>query len=219
MNWRGKEYWIVVGLLVLVWLYGHQIRNNAVASEQSVDLKQIPHEIAEWSGKDFFFDDNVLNELRADQTLFRRYANDEGREVWLFIGYWRNQKYGAQPHSPLHCLPGSGWNIVSNDLVTLNATPGRPVDGKSSMVNFASIANGEQKEGMLYWYETRNGLLSKELSVKLDLIKSKLLNKPTDVVFIRITSPDVNSNPDASDLKRFWQTVAPHVSALLPFDT
>ena len=35
-----------------------------------------------------------------------------GSVVWLFIGYFGTQHENSQIHSPKHCYPGAGWNIL-----------------------------------------------------------------------------------------------------------
>jgi len=157
--------------------------------------------------------------LKADKTFFRRYVNSSGEEVWLFIGYWANQKYGAQPHSPLHCLPGSGWNIVASHLVPLMAANNSNGAVQQEKVNFATIVNGKLTESMLYWYQTRNGMLAKETSVKFDLARNSLFRKPTDAAFVRITSPHPEGGSEMSLklLQDFWSEIAPNLHDALPF--
>ena len=220
MDWKKKEYWLVLCLIGLTTIYGYLIRNQTIAATEEIDLAAIPVEVGDWVGEQFLFDNNVLDELKADQTLFRRYSNSQGAEVWLFIGYWADQKYGAQPHSPLHCLPGSGWNILSKELVSLQVgTDGNGVD-HGEPVNFAVISNGKEQSSMLFWYETRSGVISRELSVKLDLAKNSLLRKPTDAAFIRVTSPVhlQSKSGTLEELREFLGVMKPQVSQVLPFE-
>ncbi len=121
MDWKKAGYWLVLGLMAAATAYSYTIRHHKVISATGADFSRIPATVGDWFGTDFTFGPDVLDILKADKTFFRRYVNSSGEEVWLFIGYWQNQKYGAQPHSPLHCLPGSGWNIVVNEQVSLAA--------------------------------------------------------------------------------------------------
>lgn len=50
-----------------------------------IDFAEIPNEVGDWVGQEFFFDDNILAVLKADKTMFRRYVNSSGDEIWLFI--------------------------------------------------------------------------------------------------------------------------------------
>lgn len=62
---------------------------------------------------------------------------------------------------------------------------------------------------MLYWYQTRSGLLPGELSVKFDLVKNALFQKPTDVAFLRLILPTSTQNSeDAVEiLQNFWYSI------------
>ena len=49
-----------------------------------------------WSGQEYFFPDQTYELLKADASTLRRYANSEGKELYLFISYFKSQKYGSQ---------------------------------------------------------------------------------------------------------------------------
>ena len=198
MDWKKKEYWLVLCFISFAAFYSHIIRNQRTQTPRIVNFTKIPNEIGDWVGEEFFFDQNVLDELKADKSTLRRYVNSSGDEIWLFIGYWSNQKYGAQPHSPLHCLPGSGWNIVSKELISLDIQTNGNASNHHNEVNFATIKNGKKEEAMLFWYQTRSGNLSREFAVKLDLAKNSLLRNPTDAAFIRLTTPILEHNQKAT---------------------
>ena len=219
MDWKKAGYWLVLGLMAATTAYTYTIRHHKVISATGADFSRMPQTVGDWAGTDFTFGAAVLDVLKADKTFFRRYVNSRGEEVWLFIGYWANQKYGAQPHSPLHCLPGSGWNIVANELVPLTAASNGNGAAGPQKVNFATIANGNVTESMLYWYQTRSGVLAKETSVKFDLARNSLFRKPTDAAFVRITSPHSEGGSEMSLklLQDFWSEIAPNLHDALPF--
>lgn len=221
MDWKKKQYWLVLCLLSSVAFYGHVLRFQKVEVNNIPDFSEVPLEIGDWKGQDFTFGEDVLDVLKANRTFFRRYVNSSGTEVWLFIGYWADQKYGAQPHSPLHCLPGSGWNIVSNKLIPLAGGTSGNGTASDARANFAMIGNDDSRKAMLYWYQTRSGYLPKELSVKLDLARNALMRKPTDAAFIRLTSPAANGSAEMQlqVLQQFWRTIQPHVQTVLSFNS
>jgi EpsI family protein len=75
-------------------------------------LEAIPLGVGDISGIEDRLDDEIADILQASQTLNRRYRQD-GQLYWLFVGYFAQQRFGSQIHSPRHCYPGSGWNILS----------------------------------------------------------------------------------------------------------
>jgi EpsI family protein len=125
-------------------------------------------------------DDGFLETLRAREVVFRTYETGAGDAVWLFMGYFDRQKEGSQVHSPKHCYPGSGWNIV--DERTVEAPWG---DGS---VHSLVVSDGFERRLVYYWFQTSGGYMSGVLPLKLYLKKNAVMRKPQDVVFIRIST-------------------------------
>ncbi len=214
MAWRQKEYWIALSLILVAAVYAHLLRYDSVWPDEPIRLDALPRQVGGWLSQDFVFERNVLDVLKADQTLSRRYVNEAGEEIWLFVGYWQNQKYGAQPHSPLHCLPGSGWNFSSRETISfaaagLGMTASR-AGAENSESTLAVISNGSERELALYWYQMRSGSTGNEIDVKIELARNALLRNPTDVAFVRLTSP-LAGHSEADVLKMlqaFWSQLA-----------
>jgi len=202
---------IVLFLIGACFFYTNSIKSRSQQSGANVNLKNIPLEIETWGGVEFSFDENVLKTLKADQVMNRRYINEDGKEIWLYIGYWDNQKYGAQPHSPIQCLPGSGWNIETNEISELQDASGK------FPVNLAAISNGDIHQLMLYWYQTQSGHLAEEVSIKYDLAKNALSGKATNAAIIRITASVGGGNKQEylALLQEFWLSISPHINQFL----
>ena len=49
----------------------------------------------------------------------RTYSAQAGPDVSLYVAYYGAQRPGASIHSPLHCLPGTGWEPVDVTTVPL----------------------------------------------------------------------------------------------------
>ena len=208
MNWKRKEYWLVILLLVTTAVYTRLIRADQVFVDRDIDLGRISTEIDDWHGEGQTLSPKVLHVLKSDQSRIINYTNSRGNQVSLYVSYWASQKYGAQPHSPLNCVPGSGWNITSRKTIALTS------DG-SARAEKLIIDNSQDRQAMIFWYQTRNGILAKELNVKLQLAKNSLFRKPTDVAFIRLTTA-VTDNNDAAAFKMlldFWQEAKAQVMA------
>lgn len=71
-------------------------------------LRACPVDFGAWSGSDLSFEDAVLEELRADDVLVRRYERG-GRVAWLTIVYHQNRRYGA--HDPRVCYESQGYAV------------------------------------------------------------------------------------------------------------
>ena len=87
-----------------------QLRGTGEAVPVRQPLSEFPSSLGGWEGRPATtLDVEVLNILKVKDYLMRRYTDQSGKSLWLYVGYWDSQRKGAQPHSPRNCLPGGGW--------------------------------------------------------------------------------------------------------------
>lgn len=217
MNWKSKEFWIVVVLLLITGAYVNILRYSRVSVREQVDLAVVPMNFREWQAESFFMNQKTLDILKSDQYVWRKYSNPRGQTIGLFVAYFKDQKYGAQIHSPKHCLPGGGWKIVSKEThsIEMHSSPINKIK-MNKLIN----SNGRNKELMLYWFWTRSGAITSEFGLKFDLAKNALLRKPTDAAFIRIDLPMLENNPSESLqlASQFTSEIYPVIKNILPFE-
>jgi len=129
-----------VGIVVNTWAYLGE------AHIERKELKDFPDQIGDWkkTGVDQVLDAPTLQVLRATDYLMRDFRRTDGQSANLYVGYYLTQRDGASYHSPLNCLPGSGWTLNEPGKVNL-AGP----NGSSFTANKYVIQNGEQKSLML----------------------------------------------------------------------
>jgi len=72
-------------------------------------LRAVPATFGPWTGTDYTFQDAVVEELKADDLLIRRYENG-GERLWLCLVYHQNRRYGA--HDPQLCYEAQGYAIA-----------------------------------------------------------------------------------------------------------
>ena len=118
-------------LLAVLLLGGGVINVWQRAGETHVSrraLKDFPSQLGGWRqiGEDIRFDNETEKVLSADDYLSRNFVSN-GRMASFYVGYYATQRNGATYHSPLNCLPGSGW--VMSDPARIAITP---MDGSAS---------------------------------------------------------------------------------------
>ena len=205
---------ISLALLLLGGVFGNYLRFVEQPPERAPRFEQIPLVAGDYTGTEEWFDPESYEVLKADTTTLRLYRGPDGEAYWLFVAYFASQKYGAQMHSPKHCLPGGGWNIEQMESFALSMP-----DGGTRQIKRLLIAQETQRHLMFYWFETRGGDLTNEFAVKWDLVKNALRLRPTDAAFVRLTVPVVGDDLEkASDRAvRFLQQITPAIEAALPF--
>jgi EpsI family protein len=176
------------GLVVNAWEYLGEVR---IERKQ---LNSFPKQIGTWeqSGGDQQFSSETLAVLRASDYLLRSYRRADGRVADLYMGYYASQRDGATYHSPLNCLPGSGWVMSEPGTITISPK-GRP----SFVANKYLIENGDRKDLLVYWYQGRGRAVASEYWGKIYTVIDSVRMRRSDAAMIRITTPVDGSEADA----------------------
>ena len=171
---------IVVGALVNAWSYLGE------AHVERKELKDFPQAIGTWqqTGNDRILDDETLKVLRASDYLLRDFRKPEGQAANLYVGYYATQRTGATYHSPLNCLPGSGWTLSEPGKATI-ALP----DGASFVANKYVIKSGDYKSLMIYWYQGRGRNVASEYWGKVYTVLDSVRLRRSNGAMVRVTVP------------------------------
>ena len=179
---------LLVGVLVNTWSYlgeAHVERKN---------LSEFPETIGAWqrTGADRKLDAETMKVLRASDYLLRDFQKPEGTVANLYVGYYATQRTGATYHSPLNCLPGSGWILSEPGKATIKLP-----DGTSFVANKYVIQNGEFKNFMIYWYQGRGRNVASEYWGKVYTVLDSVSMRRSDGAMVRVTVPFTNSEAAA----------------------
>lgn len=153
---------------------------------QSLDT--IPMVVGGWEGQpDPPLRGDILGSLTPSSYLSRTYRRGQ-ETINMFVVYYANQKAGESMHSPKHCLPGAGWEILSYGESDL------PVADRSVRVNRDIIQKDGTRMAVLYWYQSRRRVIADEFRAKLYLIRDAMVDHRTGGSIVRIVfSADARS--------------------------
>ena len=185
------------GLLLIVLLFGGAIinvwENAGEARVSRKSLKEFPARIGSWQqqGEDVRFDDETEKVLRADDYVSRNFQSN-GRLASLYVGYYATQRNGATYHSPLNCLPGSGWVMSDGGKMTIT-----PTGAPSFEANRYVIQNGNQRALIIYWYQGRGSAVASEYLAKIYTVLDSVRRRRSDGALVRVMTPFGNSPADA----------------------
>lgn len=205
--WRFAILFVLVlagGFVVNAWEYLGEAR---VERKQ---LKDFPRQIGAWeqTGGDEQFNQETLAVLRASDYLLRNYRGADGRVVNFYVGYYASQREGATYHSPLNCLPGSGWVMSEPEKITITPKGRAPF-----IANRYLIQNGDHKELLVYWYQGRGRAVASEYWGKIYTVVDSVRLRRSDGAMVRITTSVESSEPAAlqaaADLAANSSTILP----------
>jgi EpsI family protein len=101
----------------------------------------------------------------------------------LFLAYYEDQRAGESLHSPRHCLPGTGWEVLDHRTVAVS------VNGLARSINQYTIQRERDKLIVLYWYQSRRRTLASEYAGKFWLMWDGVLAGDTGAAIVRVTLP------------------------------
>jgi EpsI family protein len=190
------RFWVLLAVLLLGGGIINVWERAGEAHVSRRNLKDFPAQIGSWRqlGDDLRFDDETEKVLRADDYLSRNFVSN-GRTASFYVGYYATQRNGATYHSPLNCLPGSGWVMSDPARITIAPTGG----GAPFEANRFVIANGRDRALMIYWYQGRGRAVASEYWGKIYTVLDSVRRRRSDGAMVRVMVPVGNSQEEAQN--------------------
>jgi EpsI family protein len=157
---------------------------------------------------------DVIQMLGPDDLLSRRYqVTGTTSTADLFVAYYKTQMRGKNAHDPKVCLPGAGWNPIDSRVVQVS------IPGTNSIpVNYYVISKDDDREVVLYWFQTPRGIYSSEQDLKVHRVLDLFRDDRTDMALVRVIVPVRDQGVDgaAADATGLVQLIYPAMTAYLP---
>jgi EpsI family protein len=187
---------------------------------------KFPMQLGDWRGlQDPPFPPEILAILGVDDYLARAYFTPDRAGVGLYVGYYGSQRQGDTMHSPQNCLPGAGWEPVSNTLASIPVRSAASEAEQPIEVNRYVIRKGLDRQLVFYWYQSHGRVVASEYWSKWFLIRDAVRLNRTDGALVRVIAPipgGSNIDPavaerDAEQLAtRFVKDLFPALTGYLP---
>lgn len=207
---------LVISTVILLGasVYVNFFLNKGEAKVLREPLSSIPKTFEGWKSSDQAFPTKILENLGVDEYLMRRFSKGND-SVWLYVGYYKNQKEGAVPHSPRHCYPGSGFNPIRNEVVSI---PVIYSGVREIRPNRYVFAKGVEREIVIYWYQSRGRVIANEYVEKIYLVRDSILRNRSDGALVRFSiSATAETEESASrSLLAFISEFYPHIPRVIP---
>jgi len=206
-----RRTWVAAMVLALAAAYVQVSARAEVPMKASLDA--VPMTVGGWSGAAAGeLSEDTLAVLGADSYIERIYTSDRaGVPVGLFVGFYGRQRQGDTIHSPLNCLPGTGWTTLAHAKVTV------PVGSSPIEVNRLLVGKGYQRYEVLYWYESRGRAVASEYTNKMLLVADAIRFNRSDGAIVRVMAPVGRSAERAERATTdFVQAIYPSLREHLP---
>jgi EpsI family protein len=189
-----------------------------------VPLARLPMAIGPWRGQDQPpLDERELANLGADDYLARVYV-DRQAVTGLFVGFWASQRQRDTVHSPLNCLPGSGWEKISTARLDVALDTSQNIAGPTPRhisVNRLIVQKGLERQLVLYWFQGHGRVVASEYASKFLLAADAVRLNRTDGALVRVMVRLAGESRAAEDDAErngvgFVRTMFPLLTGLLP---
>jgi EpsI family protein len=184
---------VTVLLLIQSALLYSSIRPEYIPTSRPLD--SVPHQFGPWNmTQESRVEKEIEEVLKADDTMNRVYRNvGTGDQASLFVASFRTQRNGKSPHSPKNCMPGAGWTQLSSDNYAIDAGLAAPI-----VVNRYVIVHGQERELVLYWYQSRDRVVAEEFKAKYWVVADAIRLNRTDTALVRVIVNIINNDEDAA---------------------
>jgi EpsI family protein len=216
MKLLNNKYASLVTLVLLMQAVAYYaVAQRAELTPEIAPLSTFPHVVGDWRMvQDAPLEKEVLDVLKADDTMNRVYDGPNSATAYFFVGFFKTQRYGQAPHSPKNCLPGAGWQPIEDTKIAFRV-PGWPTP---IITNKYVLQRGDERSVTLYWYQSHNRVIASEYSAKFWLVADAIKYNRSDTALIKVVVPVRDNNYDRATENgiAFIQTAFPSVLKQLP---
>jgi EpsI family protein len=184
-------------------------------------LAELPLVLGEWQGRlEPELSQQILDILKVDDYTTRSYAGPGRSRLGFYTGYHATQRQGASIHSPLNCLPGSGWIPVDQGRITFEVPASVGGPNRVIEVNRVVIQKGLDRQLVLYWYQSQGRVIASEYWGKVYSVVDSIRLNRSDAALVRVVVPIGSRDSDARLAERdgidFTRVLFPHLAEHLP---
>jgi EpsI family protein len=190
---------------------------NARKTEVAVSrqpFSQFPMTMAGWRAVvDPPLEPEILKVLGVDDYLSRVYYKPTGEAAGFYMGFYGSQRQGDTIHSPQNCLPGAGWEAISEGRLEMSNVDGK---GRDISINRYVIQKGLDRQLVLYWYQGRGRVVASEYTSRALLIRDAIVTNRTDGSLVRVIVPASDMAAAEALAQEFVRVIFPSLDSYLP---
>ena len=188
---------VIAAVCIGVMAAGLRLAARTEVTPLRESLAGLPMQIGPWIGRDNApFSKEVLDVLRVDEYLNRTYSASPGQVVGLYVGYYASQRQGQTMHSPMNCMPGSGWEPLGRARVKVEMQGSRESTLRVAEINRVVVQKGLDRMLVFYWYQAHGRVIASEYWGKIYTVVDAIRLNRSDGSMVRIIVPVDSRKPN-----------------------
>jgi EpsI family protein len=192
---------LIVGCLLIAGAFYLHSASKSEPKPTRQALSGLPGRIGNWQeNRSSELDSRTLKVLGVNDYISRQYSDSTNTAVDLYIGYYYSQRQGESIHSPLNCLPGSGWNPVEKDFLTIPIQQNAGLQNGNIKINHIVIQKGLDRQVVIYWYQSHGRVIASEYLGKIYSVVDAIRTNRTDAALVRVICPVNGSQEEAKTI-------------------
>ncbi len=159
-----------------------------------LDVHVLPYVVGDWHGSDATpLDEATIEELGLDAYLARTYRRADAEPLGLFVAYYDGSRPGPGLHSPLNCLPGTGWETLDVGTRTVVES-----NGATTVLRRVLARKNLSRAIVLYGYDVHGRMAASEITSRAYLLADAFRLQRRDAALVRVVAP-VSRSPEAAE--------------------
>ncbi len=214
MKQFDRNYTFIILFFIVSSAISWNLYFRVYRQQDTVSIHDFPKDIAGWTSTELPITDREKAVLETDNVFARRYTNERGEEVTLFIVYSQNNRKVSHP--PEVCYTGSGATILSNVHDSFSA--GTASGNINIEANYVTIEKGSDRQIFFYWFKVGDSFTTNYWKQQGLIALKSFLGQPSSSALIRISASIENGQePNAKQrLKDFGGIILPCIYKHLP---
>jgi len=211
-NKINKSFLVVLVLFFCSGTVSWTLYFKEYKQKDSVSIHAFPQEIAGWKSEELPITDREYSLLETRNAFTRKYTNEQGNSVYLFVVY--SQTNRKVVHPPEICYTGGGATFISNMHHGIDI----PSLGIQVVSNKYLVEQGAHRQYMCYWFKVGDTFTPNYLKGQALIAIKKLTGQPAGGALIWLSAVVDPENPDEAMqwIDAFAQVMVPHLLQYLP---
>ncbi len=194
-----KTPYIIVSLLLVLTIAAKEWIDRRSSGQSPLPPVALHYSYGNWRGSDLALDKDVIEMLKSNQIISRRYRNDKGQIAYVYGAFYFSQGTNRTMHSPLNCYPGSGWEIVDKEEVELHGLKRPDIKIKAQK---AVIRKGLDERILYFWYYAGGRNAPDQYLNKALTLHGAIIEGRTDGALITISTGVPPQSMKAEDFEK-----------------